>query len=70
MTELLTMIIKPKQDVGLAKAYNDCFTVLTKHFWQQGKKNHKFLVFTYESLLNKFLEGRSSQNKEFFQNAF
>jgi hypothetical protein len=66
LTEMLTMILRPKQDASLQKAYNDSFSVLTKHFWQKSKKNHKFLVFTYESLLQKFLEGRSTQSKEFF----
>lgn len=47
----------------MVKAYQECFLLLTKTYFQSGNKRLvKFLAFTYKELLKTFLGGRMPQN--------
>jgi hypothetical protein len=74
MTELMTLLLRNGKDELMRKAYQECFLMLTKNYYQQGnKKLTKFLAFTYKELLKTFLAGRMSSNAinvRFFQMAF
>ena len=58
----------------MLKAYQECFLLLTKTYYQSGsKKLVKFLAFTYKELLKTYLGGRLSGNASnvtFFQSVF
>lgn len=58
----------------MLKAYQECFLLLTKTYYQSGsKKLVKFLAFTYKELLKTYLGGRLSGNAinvKFFQSVF
>lgn len=58
----------------MAKAYQECFLLLTKTYYQSGNANLiKFLAFTYKELLKNFLGGRLNSNAvslKLFQSVF
>ena len=58
----------------MLKAYQECFLLLTKTYYQSANpKLIKFLAFTYKELLKTFLGGRMSSNAvsvRFFQQVF
>ena len=59
LTELSKLLCKQHKEPTLQKAYSDCFLLLTKHFYEQGKgKCSVELVDTYKELVRKFLAGR------------
>ena len=61
MTELMAQLLKQGKDQQMLKAYQDCFLLLTKQYYQSGNKQlQKFLAFTYKELLKNFLGGRMS----------
>ena len=70
MTELMGQLLKTGKDQQMVKAYQDCFLLLTKTYYQSGnRKLVKFLAFTYRELLKTFLKGRLSSsaiNVKFF----
>lgn len=74
MTELLSQLLKHSKDQQMQKAYQDCFLLLTKTYYQSGNpKLVKFLAFTYKELLKQYLGGRlhsSVVNVRFFQMVF
>ena len=76
MTELMGLLLKPQggKDQQMAKAYQECFLLLTKTYYQSGNTNLiKFLAFTYKELLKTFLGGRLNSNAvsiKLFQSVF
>ena len=68
---MMQMLLKQNQDPALAKAYSDCFILLTQHFYDQNQKQiREFLTFTYKELLTKFLSGRCSASAGLNLNLF
>jgi len=68
-------VLKPQKDPAMARAYNDCFHLLTKHYYETGDAvNREHLVSTYKDLLTVFLSGRlptsSGLNIRFLQTVF
>lgn len=74
MTELMSQLLKSGKDQLMLKAYQECFLLLTKTYYQSGNdKLVKFLAFTYKELLKTFLGGRMQSNAinvRFFQTVF
>ncbi len=74
MTELMNQLVKASKDQQMVKAYQECFYLLTKTYYQSGNKQLvKFLAFTYKELLKTFLRGRVSSSAisvKFFQTVF
>ena len=70
MTELMGQLLKSSKDQQMIKAYQECFYLLTKTYYQSGNTQLvKFLAFTYRELLKTFLKGRlstSAINVKFF----
>lgn len=63
MTELMSQLLKSGKDQQMLKAYQECFLLLTKTYFQSGnEKLMKFLAFTYKELLKTFLGGRMQSN--------
>jgi hypothetical protein len=75
MTEVMALVLKPTKDQKMHQAYVDCLMNLTKTFCEGGDKAMlKFVAFTYQELLKKFLGGRGasshSLNQQFFVKIF
>lgn len=64
MTELMTQLLKNSKDQQMLKAYQDCFLLLTKTYYQAQSNQplQRFLAFTYKELLKNFLGGRMASN--------
>ena len=75
MTEVMSLVLKPTKDQKMHQAYVDCLVNLTKTFCESNDKQMtKFVGFTYQELLKKFLGGRGasshSLNQQFFVKVF
>ena len=77
LTEMQQIMVKQHKDMGIQKAYQECFVLLTKHYYEQSeddKQIREFLVTSYKQMLDKFLGGRvpssSGLNSHFFQQVF
>lgn len=61
MTEVVSLVLKPTKDHKMHQAYVDCLMNLTKTFCESADKAMiKFVSFTYQELLKKFLGGRGT----------
>ena len=73
LTEVISLVLKPTKDAKMHQAYVDCLVSLTKHFCDNPNLV-KFVCFTYQELLQKFLGGRGSSahslNQQFFTTIF
>jgi len=69
------LLNKQHKEGSAAKAYADCFVLLTKHYYDASDAaSREQLTETYRVLVNKFLTGRilagSALNKSFLQTVF
>jgi len=75
MTEVMGLVLKPTKDKQMHQAYTDCFFTLTKQFCDSNDKQLiKFVAFTYQELMKKYLGGRGASahclNQQFFLRIF